>query len=329
MAHPEESGRRRLPEWAVPPARLGLVVLALAVGACAFAPARPAAVAAECPIPPAFDPGVGELSLCDPSDGERHLIAYARRSYTEPGLGEDIWLNLRGVFGDRVWVNVGTREANDTSLPATTLIGDLLEQARAIKGGDAEALRRFLAPIEAAQPRSEADRELKARLLAALRASPGAPAGTPVRVVLYHVHLRPTREIEERSQMPINHLLSIPSHSDLLYVPALLGLDPDAALKIAVPAGLWTYRWDQARAEAFVRERYDGPPGVPFPLRYAHVYTRFAITEYHRQGLNDQEGITPERVARYIATLAPTGASLDFAFAEDWASVKERFRRTP
>lgn len=327
MARSAGSGRCR-GWWSRLPARAGLAVLALAIGACALAPTPPAAVA-ECPIPPAFDPGVGELYLCDPEEGERHLIAYARRSYSEEGLGEDIWLHLRGVFGDRVWINVGTREANDTSLPATTLIRDLIEQARAIKGGDPEALRWFLAPIEAAQPATEADRVLKARLLAALRSSPGKPGGAPVRPVLYHVHLRPTREIEERAQMPINHLLSIPSHSDLLYVPTLLAMDPAAELRIAVPAGIWSYGWDLERAERFVAAHYDGPAGVAFPLRYAHAYTRFAITEYHRQGLNDPDGITPEAVARYLATLAPTGAALEFRFAEDWAAIKHAFRRPP
>ncbi|MBI2461972.1 MAG: hypothetical protein HYV61_10890 [Candidatus Rokubacteria bacterium] len=129
--------------------------------------------------------------------------------------------------------------------------------------------------------------------------------------------------------MPINHLLSIPSHSALLSVPTLLAMDPSAALKIAVPAGIWSYGWDPERAARFVEERYDGPAGAPFPLRYAHAYTRFAITEYHRQGLNDPEGITPEAVAGYIATLAPTGAALEFDFAEDWAAVKHAFRRPP
>ena len=91
---------------------------------------------ADCLVPPAFDPGVGELYFCSSQEGERQLIEYARRSYSEENLVEDIWINFRGVFSDQLWVNVGTRETNDTSLPAWETITMLAERMRAIKAGD-------------------------------------------------------------------------------------------------------------------------------------------------------------------------------------------------
>ena len=45
-----------------------------------------AAASANCLVPPAFDPGVGELYFCSPQEGERHLIEYARQSYVKEEL---------------------------------------------------------------------------------------------------------------------------------------------------------------------------------------------------------------------------------------------------
>ncbi|TAJ81253.1 hypothetical protein EPO44_17970, partial [bacterium] len=123
----------------------------------------------ECLVPPAFDPGVGELYFCSPGEGEKRLVEYARKSFSEEGLGEDIWINFRGVFADQLWVNVGTRETNDTSLPAWNVIADLVERMRAIKEGNASALQAFLAPIAASSAPTEEDRALKQRLLRSLR----------------------------------------------------------------------------------------------------------------------------------------------------------------
>ena len=283
---------------------------------------------AECLIPPAFDPKVGELYFCSPGAGERYLIEYTRRSHRKNGLREDIWLNFRGVFDDQVWINVGTQEANDTSLPAWEVIATLVEQMRAIKAGERSALQQFLAPFETASANSREDWMLKLRLLQTLRESAAVPAHDPLRAVLYHVHLRPTREIEECSVMPINHALSIPSHTDLLYAPNLVALTPGSEGKIAVPAGIWTYEWDKAQAVRFVANQYDGPAKAPFALKFAHVYTRFAITEYHRHELNDPASVTPERVNRYVATLRSTGAILRFDFAQDWVAVRETLARS-
>ncbi len=283
---------------------------------------------AECLIPPAFDPGVGELYVCSPAAGERHLIEYARRSHGEQGLREDIWVNFRGVFADQVWVNVGTREANDTSLPAWETIATVVEQMRAIKAGERGALQQFLTPLATTSAQTGEDRALKLHLLETLRESATGPAHAPLRAVLYHVHLKPTREIAEQSVMPINHALSIPSHTDLFYVPNLAALTPGAESKIAVPAGIWTYDWNKARAVRFVANQYDGPGKAPFALKFAHVYTRFAITEYHRHELNDPVTVTPERVGQYVATLRSTGAILRFDFAQDWVAVQETLARS-
>jgi len=274
-------------------------------------------------VPPAFDPGVGELYFCSPGEGEKRLVEYARKSFSEEGLGEDIWINFRGVFADQLWVNVGTRETNDTSLPAWDVIAGLVERMRAIKEGNASALQAFLAPIEASSAPTEEDRTLKQRLLEGLRQSATAPLGSSLRAVLYHVHLKPTREIEERSLMPINHYLSIPSHTDLLYAPRLKTLIPGAESKIAVAAGIWTYGLDEAQAARFVSERYDRPENVSFPLKFGYVYTRLAITEYHRQGLNDPANVTSEKVAEFITTLKPSGTLLRFDFASDWETFRK------
>ena len=283
----------------------------------------PRTALAGCLVPPAFDPGVGELYFCPPKEGERFLINYTRRSFVQKGLEEDIWINFKGVFNDKVWINVGTREANDTSLPAWTVVSALIDQMRAIKAGIPSSLQAFLAPIETAPALTEEDRTLKQRLLQALQQSALSPAQAALHAVLYHVHLRPTREIEERSLMPINHFLSIPSHTDLLYAPRLSSLIPGAESKITVAAGIWTYDWDETRGARFVTEHYDGPTNVHFNLRFAHVYTRFAITEYHRQGLNDPAAVTPKRVARYIAALQSAGVVLRFDFAPDWEAVRK------
>ncbi|MBI3061371.1 MAG: hypothetical protein HYY83_05270 [Deltaproteobacteria bacterium] len=287
-----------------------------------FVQARAATALADCLVPPAFDPGVGELYFCSPAEGERHLVEYARRSYSEQNLGEDIWINFRGVFADQVWVNVGTRETNDTSLPAWEAITTLAERMGAIKAGDKAALASFLAPLQATRASTEEERALKDKLLKSLRESAAEPGGAPLRAGLYHVHLKPTREIEERSHMPINHMLSIPSHTDLLHAPRLTTLLPGSESKIAVAAGIWTYNWEEKQGRGFVAERYDGPKNIPFPGEFGYVYSRFAITEYHRHGLNDPANVTPEKVAAFIATLKPTGALLRFDFAADWEAFR-------
>lgn len=283
--------------------------------------------AEECLVPPAFDPGVGELYFCSPTEGEKHLIEYARRSFSEENLGEDIWINFRGVFGDQVWVNVGTRETNDTSLPAWEVVTTLADRMRAIRAGDRSALESFLLPIKATPASTEEERALKQNLLESLRQSATEPMAAPLRAGLYHVHLKPTREIEERSLMPINHFLSIPSHTDLLHAPRLVAQLPGSESKIAVAAGIWTYDWDAAQGTRFVDEKYDGPANIPFPGKFGYTYTRFAITEYHRQGLNDPSAVTPAQVARYIATLKPSGAALRFDFAPDWETFRKNLAR--
>lgn len=278
---------------------------------------------ASCLVPPAFNPGVGELYFCSPQEGEKQLIEYARQSYFQEGLQEDIWINFRGVFADQLWINVGTREANDTSLPAWEVIKELTERMEEIKKGDSSALQAFLAPIEAAPAPTEDDRALKQHLLERLRQSAAVSQGSMLRAVLYHVHLKPTREIEEKSLMPIDHMLSIPSHTDLLYAPQLRALIPGSESKIAVAAGIWTYDWDAAQGTRFVDEKYDGPANIPFPGKFGYTYTRFAITEYHRHGLNDPSAVTPAQVTRYIVTLKPAGALLRFEFASDWEAFKK------
>ncbi len=280
-------------------------------------------VLAECLVPPAFDPGVGELYFCSPGEGEKRLVEYARKSFSEEGLGEDIWINFRGLFTDQLWVNVGTRETNDTSLPAWDVIAGLVERMRAIKERNASALQAFLAPIVASSAPTEEDRALKQRLLERLRQTAATPPNSALRAILYHVHLKPTREIEERSLMPINHYLSIPSHTDLLYAPRLEALIPGAESKIAVAAGIWTYGWDEAQGTRFVAERYDRPENVSFLLKFGYLYTRLAITEYHRKGLNDPANVTSEKVAGFITTLKPSGALLRFDFAPDWTAFKK------
>lgn len=285
--------------------------------------AKAATVLGACLVPPAFDPGVGELYFCLPREGEQHLIEYARRSFSEENLGEDIWINFRGVFADQVWVNVGIREANDTSLPAWEVITTLADRMRAIKAGDRSALESFLSPIETTPASSEEERALKQNLLKSLRQSAMEPRAARLQAGLYHVHLKPTREIEERSLMPINHMLSIPSHTDLLHAPRLTALLPGSESKIAVAAGIWTYNWDEKQGRGFVAERYDGPKNVPFPGEFGYVYSRFAITEYHRQGLNDPSNVIPEKVNPFIATLKPTGALLRFDFAPDWEAFRK------
>lgn len=277
---------------------------------------------AECLLPPAFDPGVGELYFCSSAEGERHLIKYARRSYSEENLGEDIWINFRGIFADQVWVNVGTRETNDTSLPAWEVITTLAERMGAIKAGDKAALESFLAPIQATPASTGEERALKEKLVKSLRESAKEPKSAPLCAGLYHVHLKPTREIEERSIMPINHMLSIPSHTDLLHAPRLTALLPGSESRIAVAAGIWTYNWDEKQGRGFVAERYDGPKNIPFPGEFGYVYSRFAITEYHRQGLNDPANLNPEKVAKFITTLKPSGALLRFDFASDWEAFR-------
>jgi hypothetical protein len=275
----------------------------------------------DCLIPPAFDPGIGGVYYCPPAEGERYLIAHARRSSTETGLSEDIWVNFRGIFANRIWINIGMHEASDASLPAWDALASLIAWMRVIKAGDVEALEAFLAPLEINPTFNEADRALKQRLLTALRASAGEPADAPLRVVLYHVHLMPPRQTQKRLRISLNPLLSIPSQEDLLYAPRLTTLAPESESKIAVPAGIWTYTWDQTQALRFVSEYYNGPAEAPFALKYRRVYMHFAAQESLRQGLNDPTAITPERLKHYIETLRSTGAILHFAFATDWPTA--------
>jgi len=279
-----------------------------------------------CLIPPAFDPGVGEFYFCDRPEGVQHLIAYARRSFNTAGEREDIWVHFQGVFDHKVWINIGEREANDTSFPVLDLLPELIRQMQRIKAEDRDALQAFLAPLERTPARNAEEQAFKETLLNAIRASAVRPADHEIQITLYHVHLKPTREIEERSLMPINHLLSLPSHTDLFYahrIDAMVaGLGVKAEHRIAVPAGIWTYRWEETTAIRFVQTHYDGPSDVPEPLKYAHAYTKFAITKYHEFGLNDPSKITPAQVRSYIELLRQTGADLSFTFAADW----EEFR---
>lgn len=220
-------------------------------------------------------------------------------------------------------MNVGTRETNDTSLPAWKVITELAERMQTIKAGDKAALESFLSPIEATAASTEEERLLKQNLLKSLRQSAPQARAAPLQAVLYHIHLKPTREIEERSLMPINHYVSIPSHTDLFYAPRLTALIPGAQSKIAVAAGVWTYDWSEERAKRFVSERYDRPENVSFLLKFGYVYTRFAITEYHRRGLNDPANVTPAKVSEFIAALEPAGALVRFDFASDWEAFKK------
>ncbi len=277
----------------------------------------------ECLIPPASDPGIGGVYFCPPAEGERYLIAHARRGQTEAGLTEDIWVNFRGVFRNRVWVNIGLQESSDASLPAWDALASLVEWMQAIKAGEPEALEAFLAPLEISTTYTRVDIALQKRLLYELKATASLPKEGSLRVILYHVHLMsPSNFIASRST-PLNPQLSIPSREDLLLAQRLNGLAPGSESKIAVPAGIWTYTWDQAQATRFVSETYDGPPEAPFPLKYEHVYMRYAMSEYLKQGLNKPSGLTPERLHEYTKTLRPTGAILSFTFSTDWTTIQQ------
>jgi hypothetical protein len=278
--------------------------------------------ASECLIPPVFDPGIGGVYFCSPAEGERYLISHARRAHTETGLSEDIWVNFRGIFGDRVWINIGMQEASDASLPAWDALASLVEWMRAIKTGDTDALEAFLAPLEINPTFTESDLNLQQRLLKELTASIKTPTDTPLHVVLYHVHLMPPKEIQKHLRFSLNPMLSIPSQEDLFHAPRLATLAPKSESKIAVPAGIWTYTWDQSQAARFVSQYYDGPPEAPFALKFGSAYIRFATQEYLKKGLNNPSTITPERLKDYIETLRSTGAFLHFAFAKDWGTVQ-------
>jgi hypothetical protein len=304
---------------------IGLLVVA---GCASLGESPPSTARQSCLIPPAFDPGVGELYVCDVGEGEGHLIDYARRSHDQNEAKEDIWVLFQGVFGNRVWINIGDREANDASLPALELLPDLIEQMQRIKAGDDAALGAFLAPLERTPASTPEEGALKARLLGVLRNSATQPVGRPIQFTVYHVHLKPTREIEKRSVMPINHLVSLPSHTDLLYAQQIDAMAAELGAKaehrIAVPAGIWRYRWDAEAARRFVQTHYDGPSEVADALKYAHAYTKFAISEYHRLGLNEAAGMNPDRVRAYQELLRQTGAVLHFAFAPDWSAYRAR-----
>jgi hypothetical protein len=271
---------------------------------------------------------VGELYFCDPTEGEKHLISYARDSFTTGEAVEDIWVHFQGAFDSRVWVNIGEREGNDTSFPALDLIPELIRQMQQIKAGDRAALDGFLAPLERTPARSPDEEAFKAGLLHAMRASATRPAGQQIQITVCHVHVKPTREIEERSIMPINHLLSLPSHTDLFYAQRINAMAAElgvrATHRIIVAAGIWSYRWDQGTAKAFVQTHYDGPSEVSETLKYAHAYTKFAITKYHQLDLNDPAAITEARVQAYRQLLRQTGAELSFDFASDWAKYRDQ-----
>lgn len=305
-----------------------ITYLSLIVGfSCVLALAAPghatAPTSAECLIPPTFNPGIGGVYFCPPAEGERYLIEYARRAATETDVREDVWVNFRGIFGDRLWIDIGMHETGDAALPAWDALASLVKWMRAIKAGDARALEAFLAPMEISPTYSEADRSLQQRFLAELTSTARVPADTPLRFVLYHVHVMPPQKLPTHLRVPLNPMLSIPSQEDLVYTPRLKPLAPGSESKVAVPAGIWTYTWDKAQATRFVAKHYTGPAEAPFVLKFGRAYTRFAVRESIRQGLNDPAALTPERLSRYIETLRPTGAILHFTFAPDWTTVRQ------
>lgn len=275
----------------------------------------------DCLIPPTFDPGVGGVYFCPPAEGERHLIAFARRAATETGLNEDVWVNFRGIFRDRVWINIGMRESNSTAQPAWDALASLAVWMRAIKAGDTGALEAFLAPLEVSRTYTQADQTLQQRLLAELQATAVVPQDTPLRLVLYHVHLPPLRKQQKRPRVSLNPWLSLPSQEDLFSAMRLATLAPDSEAKIAVPAGIWTYTWDKDRATNFVAKYYKGRTDVPFASKFRELYLNYAITESRKQGLHRPAAITPERMRDYVEALRSTGAVLHFVFAHDWEAI--------
>jgi hypothetical protein len=214
-------------------------------------------------------------------------------------------------------------ETGDAILPAWDALASLVKWMRAIKAGNARALEAFLAPLELSPTYSEADRTLRQRFLTELTATARGAAETPLRFVFYHVHVMPAQKPPNHLRVPLNPLLSIPSQDDLVYTPRLTLLAPGSESKVAVPAGIWTYTWDKAQATRFVAKHYTGPAEAPFVLKFGRAYTRFAVRESIRQGLNDPATLTPERLNRYIETLRPTGAILHFSFAPDWTTVRQ------
>ena len=301
-------------------ARICVLAMLCVVGA--IHPGDTTPLSADCPIPPVFDPGIGGVYLCSPAEGERYLIAHARRAHTERGLTEDIWANFRGIFDNRVWVNVGMHEASDASLPAWDALAALIQWLRSIKQGDHSALEAFLAPLEINATYTSADIALRQQLLAHLRATTSIPHETPLRVVLYHVHLMPPRELQDQLHLALNPALSMPSHEDLLLSPQLTTMADKSESKIAVPAGIWTYAMDQAQASLFAAIYDDGPASDPFTVKFSRAYRRFVQHEYRKQGLDDPSAISPQRVEQYIQALRRTGAILHFAFAADWSPVQ-------
>jgi hypothetical protein len=275
----------------------------------------------ECLIPPTFDPGIGGVYFCPPSEGERHLITMARRAATETDLHEDTWVNFRGVFRDCVWINIGMQESSSTSLPAWDALTSLVTWMRAIKGGDTEALGAFLAPLEVGPTYTKTDQAVKQRLLAELQTTAVLPDEAPLRIVLYHVHLLPLRKNQKQPRVALNPWLSLPSQEDLFSAMQLAMLVPESEAKIAVPAGVWTYNWDKNQAVDFVAKYYKGRTDVPFASKFRHLYLHFAVTEYRKQGLHNPATLTPERMRDYVEALRSTGAMLHFAFAADWTTL--------
>jgi hypothetical protein len=278
----------------------------------------------ECLIPPTFDPGIGGVYFCPPAEGERHLITLARRAATDTELNEDTWVNFRGVFGDRVWINIGLQERSHTSLPAWDALTSLVAWVRAIKAGDAGALGAFLAPLEVGPTYTKTDSVLKQRLLAELQTTAAMPDEAPLRIVLYHVHLLPPRKHQKNPRVALNPWLSLPSQEDLSSAVHLAMLIPESEAKVAVPAGIWTYTWDKNQAVQFVAKYYKGPTDVPFASKFRHLYLNFALTEYRKQGLHNPATLTPERVRDYVEALRSTGAMLHFAFATDWTTLLQQ-----
>lgn len=278
----------------------------------------------ECLIPPAYDPGIGGIYFCPPDEGERYLIKHARRGRSEQDLSEDSWVNFRGVFNDQVWVNIGLQEASDASLPAWDALASLVEWMQSIKKGDREALDAFLAPIEMSPTYSQVDLEVRKKLLHELKLTPTLPKDARLRVILYHVHLMPATNLLPRQSLPLNPLLSLPSREDLLQAPLLVQMAPNAESKIAVPAGIWTYRWDKKQAERFVQQFFKGSPDIPFFLKYEQVFMRYAMVEYTKQGLHNPTALTTKRLHAYTQVLRKTGAILEFNFAADWATFQSQ-----
>jgi hypothetical protein len=47
-----------------------------------------------------------------------------------------MWVNFRGIFSDRLWINIGMLETGDAVLPAWDALASLGKWIRAMKAGD-------------------------------------------------------------------------------------------------------------------------------------------------------------------------------------------------